>query len=325
MPDMMRAARLNALEGPNAVEIVEAPVPKGGPNSVLIEVHAAGVGFADLLMTKGQYQVRPEAPFIGGTEVAGVVLSAPSDSPFKPGDRVSGSVMGGWAEVAAGHAPVIYPIPEGMSFEEATSLINYQTAVFAFADRTTLKEGETVLIQGAAGGTGTAAIDVAKGYGATVIAVARGEDKQRAVKSLGADYVLDTEGDWLSEVKRITNDRGVDVVYDPVGGDRFLDSVRAMARAGRLLIIGFAGGAIPEIKINRLLLRNTSLIGAAWGEWIRHDPTTPHRLAKEIARLYAAGFVRPIVESVYPLDRTADALREIEERRAIGKIVLKIR
>ena len=178
-----------------------------------------------------------------------------------------------------------------------------------------------MLIQGAAGGTGTAAIDVAKGYGATVIAVARGEDKLRAVKSLGADHALDAESDWLAEVKRITNDRGVDVVYDPVGGDRFLDSVRAMARAGRLLIIGFAGGAIPEIKINRLLLRNTSLIGAAWGEWIRHDPATPHRLAKEIARLHAAGFVKPIVESVYPLERTADALREIEERRAIGKIV----
>ena len=218
---------------------------------------------------------------------------------------------------------MIYPIPDGMSFEGATSLINYQTAVFAFADRTKLKEGETVLIQGAAGGTGTAAIDVAKGYGATVIAVARGEEKLRAVKSLGADHALEAESDWLSEVKRITNDRGVDVVYDPVGGDRFLDSVRALARPRRLLI----AEALPVERSRRS--RSTGCCcetrrssGPRGGSGSGMTPRL-RTVAKEIARLHEAGFVRPIVESVYPLERTADALQEIEQRRAIGKIVVR--
>jgi NADPH2:quinone reductase len=322
----MWALRLKSLGGPDSLEFVSVPTPTGGPNQVVIEVHAAGVGFPDLLMTRGQYQMRPDAPFIPGIEVAGIVRSAPGDAAVKPGDRVfANASLGGWAEVAVANPWVVFPIPDGMTFEQATSMVNYQTAVFAFVERGGLKSGEMVLIHGAAGGTGTAAIEVARGYGARVIAVARGADKLRAAKELGAEHCVEAESDWLAEVKRITDNRGVDVVYDPVGGDRFLDSVRAMTTGGRLLIIGFAAGTIPEIKVNRLLLRNTSLIGAAWGEMIRHDPMMPQRCAKEIDRLFAAGKINPVVGSTYPLERGAAALQEIEERRAIGKVVLKIR
>jgi len=321
----MWALRLKALDGPGSLEYVSVPAPVAGPKQVSIDVHAAGVGFPDLLMTRGQYQVRPEPPFIPGIEVAGVVRSAPDDAPVKPGDRVFANTLGGWAEVAVANPWVVFPIPDRMSFAQATSMVNYQTAVFAFLERGDLKAGETVLVQGAAGGTGTAAIEVARGYGARVIAIARGDDKLRAARELGAEHTIEAESDWLAEVKRLTDNRGVDVVYDPVGGDRFLDSVRAMAVGGRLLVIGFAGGAIPEIKINRLLLRNTSLIGAAWGEMIRHDPMMPQRCAKEIDRLFADGKINPMVGATYPLERGADALREIEERRAIGKIALAVR
>lgn len=326
MTETMLALRLKSLDGPDALAVETVPIPVAGPNQILIAVHAAGVGFPDLLMTQGRYQFRPEPPFSPGIEIAGVVRTAPADSGLKPGDRVvANAPLGGWAEVAVAAPNVAFQIPDGMSFEQATSMVNYQTAVFALLERGAIKEGETVLVQGAAGGTGTSAIEVARAYGATVIAIARGEDKLRVCKDLGAEHAIEATGDWLAEVKAITNNKGVDIVYDPVGGDRFLDSVRAMAVGGRLLVIGFAGGAIPEIKINRLLLRNTSLIGAAWGEWIRHDPGMPRRIGIELDRLFAAGKINPLVGKSFALADGADALREIAERRAVGKIVLKIR
>jgi len=319
---MMRAVRCVRLDGPDGLELGEAPVPHD-PRDVIIDVRAAGVGFPDLLMTRGGYQIHPEPPFTPGVEVAGIVRSAPPDSPFRPGDRVTASSkLGAWSEVAAATPAMTWSIPDGMSFEQATSMVNYQTAYFAFMRRTTLRPGETVLIQGAAGGTGTAAIEVAKGLGAKVIAIAQGEAKRTICAGLGADEVLEADSAWLDDVKKITDGRGVDIVYDPVGGERFLDSVRALARDGRLLVIGFAGGAIPEIKVNRLLLKNTSLVGAAWGEYVRHDPTMAQEIAVELAKLWQAGAIKPLVGSRYPLERAADALREIEGRRATGKVVL---
>lgn len=326
MTETMLALRLKSLDGPDALALESVPAPVAGPNQILIDVHAAGVGFPDLLMTQGRYQFRPEPPFSPGIEIAGVVRTAPAESTLKPGDRVvANAPLGGWAEVALASPNVAFRIPDGMSFAQATSMVNYQTAVFALLERGGIKSGESVLIQGAAGGTGTSAIEVAKAYGATVIAIARGEDKLRICRELGADHAIDADADWLAEVKAATNNKGVDIVYDPVGGDRFLDSVRAMAVGGRLLVIGFAGGAIPEIKINRLLLKNTSLIGAAWGEWIRHDPSMPHRVGLELDRLFAAGKINPLVGKEFALADGAEALREIAERRAVGKIVLKIR
>ncbi len=258
MPDTMRAMRLPALDGPAALELVEIPRP-ARPDDVIVEVHAAGVAFADVLITRGQYQVKPPLPFVPGSDIAGVVVSAPASSPFRPGDRVAGiSKTGAWAEYAAA-APTLFPIPEGMPFDSGTAMtVNYQTSYFGLINRGQLRAGETVLVHGAAGGVGSAAVQIARAAGATVIAVVRGDDKAAAARDSGADHTVESESEWLKEVRALTGGRGVDVVYDPVGGDRFTDSVRSMAPGGRLLVVGFAGGAIPTVKVNRLLLNNTS-------------------------------------------------------------------
>ena len=325
MPDM-RALRLTSLDGPDALEMQRIPVPDGA-GDVIIDVHAAGVAFADLLTTRGKYQVKQEVPFTPGAEVAGVVRSAPDGSAFKPGDRVAAMAKSGaWAEVAAASPAVTFPIADRMSFAEATALpVNYQTSYFGLMIRGQLRAGETVLVHGAAGGVGTAAVQIARAAGATVIAVAQGEEKLRIAREAGAQHCIDADSDWLAEVRALTADRGVDVVYDPVGGDRFTDSVRSLAPAGRLLVIGFAGGSIPSVQVNRLLLRNTSVVGVAWPEYIRVDPAMPQTVAAGLARMYDAGQIAPLVSKRYSLEQGADALRDLEARRATGKIVLVVR
>ena len=324
-PTTMRALQLRSLTGADGLHIAEVPAPASADH-VIIEVHAAGIGFPDLLMTKGQYQFKPNPPFIPGVEAAGVVLSAPASSGINPGDRViAASMLGAWAEIAIAHPLSTMPIPDGMTFEEATAMVNYQTAYFGLVWRGGIRAGETVLVHGAAGGTGTSAIQVARGLGARVIAIARGEEKLAVARDAGADHCIDADAEWLTEVKSLTANRGVDIVYDPVGGDRFTDSVRALAPLGRILVIGFAAGTIPEVKVNRLLLRNTSVIGVAWGEYVRVDPKMPRTIAAELAKLHAAGHIRPPIGGVYPMERCGDALRALEERRATGKLVLKIR
>lgn len=321
----MRAMRLARLDGPDALEFADVPVP-ASDDQLVVEVHAAGVGFPDLLMSRGRYQFRPEPPFVPGVELAGLVHAAPEGSPFRPGDRVAASSpMGAWAEFALATPAVTFSIPAGMTFAQATALVNYQSAYFGLVERGSAKAGETVLIHGAAGGVGSAAVDVAGALGLTSIAVARGEQKLAVARDLGADHCIEAESDWLSEVRRLTDKAGVDLVFDPVGGDRFLDSVRSLASRGRLLVIGFAGGKIPEVKVNRLLLRNSSVVGVAWGEFIRHDPAMPQRIAKELAALWDARKIDPLVGKTFPFEQAADALREVEERRAIGKIVLAVR
>ena len=321
----MRAMQISSLDGPDALALAEVPEPASDAR-VVIEVHAAGVCFADLLMTRGRYQFRPDPPFVPGVELAGIVRSAPEGVTFRPGDRVAASSpLGAWAEVALAAPQVTFPIPDDMSFATATALINYQTAYFALVERGGARAGESVLIHGATGGVGSAAIDVAKALGMTTIAVARGEDKLAVARELGATHAIDAESDFLAEVRAITNDRGVDIVFDTVGGERFLDSVRALASGGRLLVVGFAAGEIPQIKVNRLLLRNTAVIGVGWAEYIRHDPEMPQRVAQGIAELWAAGALHPLMGPSFPLERAADALRKIEGRRAVGKIALIVR
>ena len=326
MPERtMRALRLRALTGGDGLEIAQVNVPTSD-DLVAIEVHAAGIGFPDLLMTKGQYQFKPNPPFIPGVEAAGVVISAPASAGVQPGDRViASSMLGAWAEVALAHPLSTMPIPDGMSFEEATAMVNYQTAYFGLVWRGGMKDGETVLVHGAAGGTGTSAIQGARGLGATVIAIARGDEKLAVARDAGAQRCIEAESDWLARVREITGKRGVDIVYDPVGGDRFTDSVRSLAPLGRVLVVGFAGGTIPEVKVNRLLLRNTAVIGVAWGEYVRVDPTMPRTIAADLGKLHAAGHIRPPIGGVYPMERCGEALRALEERRATGKLVLKIR
>lgn len=325
MPETMRALVVTSLDGPDAIELREVPVPSN-PGAIIIEVHAAGANFADALMTRGKYQVKPEPPFIPGVEIAGIVRSAPESSLLRPGDRVAAAALGAFAEVAAAPLNTAIAIPDGMSFEAATSLpVNYQTAYFGLVWRGKLAEGETVVVHGASGGVGSAAIHIAKAVGARVIAVARGADKAHICRDLGAHDVIDSTEPWLPIARELTGGRGVDMVYDPVGGDGFTDNLRALAPEGRVIVIGFAGGTIPEVKINRLLLGNTSLIGAGITEYVRHNPEMPHMVAAEVARLWRKMPFEPLVGGRYPLERGADALRDLEGRRAVGKLVITVR
>lgn len=327
MPEeTMRAVRLLRIEGPEALAVQDVPVPSS-PEDVIIDVHAAGVAFADLLVTRGKYQVKQEPPFTPGAEVAGTVRSAQPGSGFAPGDRVAAMARSGaWAEVAAAHPNMTFAIPDGMSFQQAAALpVNYQTSYFGLMWRGQLKSGETVLVHGAAGGVGTAAVQIARAAGAHVIAVALGDQKLAVARDAGAHDCIDADSEWLAQVRSLTGGRGVDVVYEPVGGDRFTDSVRSLAPAGRLLVVGFAGGDIPTVAVNRLLLRNTSVVGVAWPEYARIDPTMPRTVAAGLTQMWETGAINPLVTSRYPLERAAEALRELGERRAIGKIVLVIR
>ncbi len=324
--EMMRALVVTRLDGPDAIELRDVPAPTS-VDDVIIEVHAAGANFADLLMTRGKYQVKPEPPFVPGVEVAGVVLAAPEGSPLRPGDRVAAAArLGAFAEIAAAPPSTVIAIPEGMSFEAATSLpVNYQTAYFGLIWRGKLRAGEVVLVHGSSGGVGSAAIHVAKAAGARVIAVARGAEKVAIARKLGADDCIDSSEPWLAQARALTDGRGVDVVYDPVGGDGFTDNLRALAPEGRVLVIGFAGGTIPEVKVNRLLLNNTSVIGVGITEFVRHQPEMPQIVAAGIAKMWEQTHFEPLVGGRYPLERGADALRDLEGRRAVGKLVINVR
>ena len=322
----MRALQLERLDGPEGLKLVDVPEPEAG-DQVLIDVRAAGVSFPDLLLTKGQYQMKPPLPFVPGVEVAGVVRSAPAGTGLKAGDRVMAfTMLGGWADVVAAPPGMTFRVPEGWSFEAAAgTVMNYHTAYFALHRRGRLKAAETVLVHGAAGGVGTATIQVARGAGARVFAVVSSEEKAEVARSAGADKAFLSSGDWVSRVKDATKGRGVDVVMDPVGGDIFDLSLKCLAPEGRLLVVGFAGGRIPEVKVNRLLLKNVDVVGVAWGAFIMQEPELTAEIAKGLASLSDKGFVEPVVGQVFPLEQAAQALGELDSRKATGKVVLRIR
>jgi NADPH:quinone reductase len=233
--------------------------------------------------------------------------------------------LGGFAETLVVPVGQAFRIPEGMGFDAAAGFImNYHTAHFALHRRGRLAAGETVLVHGAAGGVGTATIQVAKGSGARVIATASTQAKADVAREAGADEAVLTDG-WLDAVKDLTGGRGADVVMDPVGGDRFDDSVRALAPEGRLLVVGFTSGRIPEVRVNRLLLRNVDVVGVAWGAFLGVDPSIGRTIAEDLERMVAAGHVRPLVGEVYPLEEGARALRDLDERAATGKLVVRVR
>ncbi|NTX15723.1 NADPH:quinone oxidoreductase family protein [Myxococcus sp. CA056] len=323
----MRALQLQRLEGPEGLTLVEVPEPDAA-DAVLIDVVAAGVSFPDLLLTRGQYQLKPPVPFVPGVEVAGVVRSAPASATVKPGDRVMAFSfgLGGFAEVAAISPDMVFRIPTRWSFEAAAGVVmNYHTAHFALHRRGRLKAGETVLVHGAAGGVGTASVQVARGAGARVLAVVSDERKAEVARKAGAHEVLLSSGDWLSQVKEKTGGMGANVVVDPVGGDIFDKSLKALAPEGRLLVVGFAGGRIPEVAVNRLLLRNIDVVGVAWGGFLLHEPSVTATIAKDLEAMADQGILEPVVGSVFPLEQGAQALRELESRRATGKVVLRMR
>jgi NADPH:quinone reductase len=320
----MRALQVTELTGPDALELGEVDEPEAG-DGVLIDVEAAGVAFPDLLLTRGLYQIKPDPPFVPGAEVAGTVKAAADGSGFSPGDRVMALTFGGFAERAASPPHLTFPVPESFSTEQAAGFVmNYHTAHFALHRRGRLREGETVLVQGAAGGVGTATIQVAKGGGARVIAVVSSDVKEDVARRAGADEVVRSDGDWRGQVKELTGGRGVDVVMDPVGGERFADSLRSLAPEGRLLVVGFAEGEIPTVAVNRLLLRNIDLVGVAWGSFVMDKPDVCREIAEDLERLAAEGVVDPIVDEVHPLEEGARAVRQLEDRGALGKIVLRV-
>jgi NADPH:quinone reductase len=322
----MRAARVTRLDGPDAIEVTEVDEPT--TDGVIVDVHAAGVAFPDALLTRGLYQYRPDPPFTLGAEIAGVVRSAPEDADVRPGDRVVGLTMltGGMAEVAVLSPDRAFKLPDNVSFEAGAGLLfNDLTMYFALNVRGRLQEGETVLVHGAAGGIGTSALRIAPVLGASrTIAVVSTEQKGQIATAAGATDVLLAEG-FKDAVKELTNGRGVDVVVDPVGGDRFTDSLRSLAPAGRLLVIGFTGGEIPTVKVNRLLLNNVDVVGVGWGAWAGTHPGALTEQWTDLANLLTSGKLSPPEPDVYPLDEAAAAVASLESRTAKGKVVLRVR
>jgi NADPH2:quinone reductase len=328
----MRAMRIAELSGPDsALELVEAPEPEPShlltPGSgVVVDVHAAGVSFPEVLQTRGEYQVKPPLPFVPGSEVSGVVRSAPEGSGLSPGDRVAAFCMlGGFAETAVAPEFLSFALPDEFDFAQGAGLVlNYHTAYFALKLRGRLGEQETVLVHGAAGGVGTAVLQIAKGLGARTIAVVSSDEKETVARRAGADEVVRADGPWRDEAKELS-DGGVDVVVDPVGGDRFTDSLRCLGENGRCVVVGFTGGSIPEVKVNRLLLNNTEVVGAGWGAYVMGKPEVNRRIGAALAELIQGGHVRPLVGARFPLERAGDALELIDGRGATGKVVLDVR
>jgi NADPH:quinone reductase len=325
----MRALQIAELGGPDALQVADVSEPEATHmltpgEGVIVDVRAAAVSFPDVLQSRGLYQFKPDLPFVPGAEVAGTVRSAPDGSGLSPGDRVAAfTALGGMAEAAAAPAFMTFPLPEPLDFAQGAALIlNYHTAYFALKLRGRLAEGERVLVHGAAGGVGTAALQVAKGLGATTVAVVSTDEKEEVARAAGADDVVRSDGPWREQVVERTG--GVDVVLDPVGGDRFTDSLRSLREDGRVVVVGFTGGSIPEVKVNRLLLRNTSVVGAGWGAYAMAKPELSREIGEELDRMIAAGIVRPVVGTRLPLEQGAEAMRLIEERGATGKVVLDV-
>lgn len=323
----MRAIQIPRLDGPTAAEVVDIDEPDPD-DGVLIDVYAAGVAFPDALQSRGLYQHRPELPYVPGAEIAGVVRSAPADAHVRAGDYVAGLTMltGAMAEVVALPADRVFKLPDSVSFEAGAGLLfNDLTVHCALRTRGRLAAGESVLVHGAAGGIGTSTLRLATAWGASrAIAVVSTADKGDVARAAGATDVVLADG-FKDAVQELTGGRGVDVVVDPVGGDRFTDSLRSLAPGGRLLVVGFTGGEIPTVKVNRLLLNNVDAVGVGWGAWAMTHPGYLAEQWAELEPLLASGAVPAPQPVVYPLERAGEAIASLEDRTARGKVVVKVR
>jgi NADPH2:quinone reductase len=323
----MKAILCHAYGPPSDLVLGEAASPATTPGGVKIAVKRAGLNFPDVLIVQGKYQAKPAFPFSPGAEVAGVVVEAGAQvSAFKAGDRVMATCgTGGFAEEVVVAAEAVFKIPESMSFDEAAALpLTYGTTYHALVDRAALRPGETLLVTGAGGGVGLAAVQLGVALGATVIAAAGSAAKLDAATASGATHRIDYATENLAErVKALTRD-GVDVVYDAVGGDVFDAAVRALAWGGRILIIGFASGRIPEIPANRLLLKSTSAVGVFWGAFAGREPAANRANFERLFELYAAGKIEPKIGATYPLDEAAKAIADLEARGIVGKAVIRV-
>jgi NADPH2:quinone reductase len=306
--------------------VTDWPEPALGEHDVLIDVKAAGLNFPDVLMIQGKYQYQPEMPFVPGGECAGVVAAVGAKvSRFKTGDKVlSAAGAGAFCQKIAANEFSVFPMPDGLSFEQAAGVsITYFTSYYALKQRANLQPGETLLVLGAAGGVGTSAIELGKHMGAKVIAAASSDEKLQLCKKLGADQVINYSTTSLKDaIKELTGGKGVDVVYDPVGGDYAEQAIRGMAWNGRFLVIGFASGPIPKIPLNLALLKGCSIVGVFWGRFTGEEPAVNLQNIQELWALFESGKIRPVVTDCFPIERYEDAFNCMIERRARGKVII---
>jgi NADPH:quinone reductase len=317
----MRAVVCDRVGDAPSVGVGELPEPVAGPGQVEIDVAAAGANYPDVLMVRGLYQFRPEPPFAPGLEVAGTVASGEG---FSAGDRVMAFVPhGGWAERVAADAADVFPMPPGMPFEVGAVLpVAYGTAIHALVDRAALAAGETLVVLGAAGGVGLAAVQVGRALGAHVVAVVGSDDKERAAAAAGADVVVRHDREDLRDALRVAAPDGVDVVFDPVGGDATEVAFRSLAWGGRLLVVGFAAGAIPSIPANLPLLKGASLVGVFWGRFTQLGPEANRAHFATLTDWWQQGTIAPSVTGRFGLEEGPEVLTRLAERRVVGKLVI---
>lgn len=322
----MRAVVVDRWMDPHELRVSECEEPPVGPGALGVEVRAAGCNFFDILLVRGQYQMKPPFPFIPGGELAGVVREVGAGvEGFQPGDRVLAAVpLGAFASLASVPAAAAWRLPAGMSFEEGAAFpIVYPTSYAGLVLRAGLRSDETLLVHAAAGGVGIAAVQIGKALGARVIGTAGGTDKLEVARRAGADLAIDyRKEDFVERVREATQGRGADVIYDPVGGDVFDRSLRCIAWSGRLLVIGFASGRIPEIRANRVLLKNVAIVGLHWGAYATHEPSRVPEVFEALFRLFESGQVRPEIFERYPLEELPAALEALGSRRSYGKLVV---
>ncbi len=322
----MRAVVVDDFTTPEALRVRETDAPSLAENEVRIEVRAAGCNFSDVLMLKGEYQVKPSFPFIPGGEVGGIICEIGSGvSQFEVGDRVlSRCALGGFAEQVASPESSTYRLPDAISFEAGAAIPTvYPTSYAALVWRAPIVAGETLLVHAAAGGVGLSAVQIGKALGARVIATAGGQEKLDIAKGAGADVLIDyREEDFVPRVLEETDGRGADVIYDSVGGDTTSRSLKCINWNGRLIVIGFASGMIPEIKMNRVLLKNISLVGLHWSAYPEKEPERIDECMAGLFEMAAAGRIEPLISIRHPLEEAGDALAALASRKTVGKVVL---
>ena len=320
----MRAWR-SVTPGLDNLERVDLPLPEFGPGEALVRVESAALNFSDLLMIDDRYQVRPPRPFTPGQELGGTVVAAGAESGLQVGDRVASKILwGGFADYAAVRGDMAIRVPDGVATATATALpVVYTTAMVALTESTTVKPGETVLVLAAAGGVGLAAVEIARHLGARVIAAAGGDDKCALARRHGAHEAIDyrREG-WSAEIKALTSGRGADVIVDPVGGEATREAMRVLAWEGRLLIVGFASGNIPQIRANHLLLKRATAVGVYWNH--DHDGAMLARVSERLAEILGSGAIRPHIGGTFAFENLPDALRSLAGRGSTGKVIISL-
>ncbi|WP_339462426.1 NADPH:quinone oxidoreductase family protein [Pseudomonas sp. EA_105y_Pfl2_R69] len=325
----MKAVLCKAFGPAETLVLEEIASPEAKKNEVLLHVHAAGVNFPDTLIIEGKYQFKPPFPFSPGGEAAGVVAAVGEKvSHLKVGDRVMALTgWGSFAEEVAVPGYNVMPIPASMDFASAAAFgMTYGTSMHALKQRANLQPGETLLVLGASGGVGLAAVEIGKAMGAKVIAAASSAEKLEVARAAGADELINySDSNLKDEVKRLTGGQGADVIYDPVGGDLFDAAIRSIAWNGRLLVVGFASGRIPELPVNLALLKGAAVVGVFWGSFAQRQPQDNAANFQQLFAWHAEGKLKPLVSQTFPLEKAGEAIDTLGQRKAVGKVVVQVR